>query len=61
MIKDDRICDLNELNDYYQLMCLNALMFNDDKHAIHADALELRAVCNQAIKVSRVFARRRCL
>ncbi|KAI6198322.1 Bromodomain-containing protein 8-like protein [Aphelenchoides fujianensis] len=49
-IDENRIKTLSELNDFYMLMCMNAINFNDKTRAIHKDAFEMRYFCLQTIQ-----------
>ncbi|KAI6181691.1 hypothetical protein M3Y98_00856200 [Aphelenchoides besseyi] len=50
LIDENKISTLSELNDYYSLMCMNAMMFNDDSHTVNSDARELQQYCSQTIQ-----------
>jgi hypothetical protein len=52
LIDENKIKTLTELNDHYLLMCMNAIMFNDDGHTVNQDARELKLFCAQTIQVS---------
>ncbi|KAI6197741.1 hypothetical protein M3Y94_01261000 [Aphelenchoides besseyi] len=50
LIDENKISTLPELNDHYSLMCMNAMMFNDDSHTVNSDARELQQYCSQTIQ-----------
>lgn len=52
MIDENKVKTLTELHDNYLLMCMNAIMFNDDGHTVNQDARELKLFCAQTIQVN---------
>ncbi|CAD5235676.1 unnamed protein product [Bursaphelenchus xylophilus] len=49
-IDEGRLKTMGELQELYNLMCANAIMFNENGHTVNLDAKELKKICFETIR-----------